>query len=388
MCSTSPFSTGSEYSYCNTSYTLLALVVERVSGQRLRAFVHERLLAPLDMPHSHIHDDVTEIVPGRASAYEPREGGGFKVCNSTVEAFGAICLYTTVEDLARWVRNFGQGRVASAAIAEALTPGTLNDGTPLRYGGGLAFGTYRGLRTVGHGGVDAGYRSEVLWFPEVDFGVVILANLSTIKPGALARRVADLYLAERLGADEFLDAPIVQPSAPTLAAYVGLYRDERTALTRRVKLEDGKLTVNGGFGERVELVPLGDGRFRLGEPPVEARLVAAAGHATHYHEQTPDGREPVFSAVTAAAPSAERLAEYAGTYSCPELGVRYTLAVRSGGLVLMRRRTEDICLQPTSADAFDIAQFDIVFARDGRGAVAGFEIFAERIRYLRFERER
>jgi CubicO group peptidase (beta-lactamase class C family) len=382
------FVPGSEYSYCNTSYTLLALVVERVSGQRLRDFVQERIFEPLDMTRSHVHDDVTEIVPGRASAYAPRDGGGFKVADSNVEAVGAICVYTCVEDLARWVRNFAQRHVAGSVLGLATTPGALNDGTRLNYGFGLALGSYRGQRTISHGGVDSGYRAEMLWFPEADFGVVILANLSTIKPGALARRVADLYLAEHLGRDSLLDAPPVALSESDLEEYAGLYRDARTALTRRVLLEDGKLTVNGPFGDRLELVPLGEGRFRVGEPPLEVRIVRGTNGNLEYREWTMDGRELVFSAVPLATPGVDVLAGYAGTYYCPDLGVRYTLLVRGDRLVLRRRKQQDCELESTATDAFSLPWFDIVFARDGRGDVAGLDVFAERIRYLRFERER
>lgn len=382
------FVPGSEYSYCNTSYSLLALTVERVGERPFREVVADRLLAPLDMAHSHIHDDVTAIVPRRASAYAPRDGGGFKVADSTVEAHGAICLYTTVEDLARWVRNFGERRVAGDVLEQAMTPGALNDGTPLRYGYGLALGAYRGLRTVGHGGVDSGYRAEVLWFPEVDFGVVILANLSTIKPGALARRVADLCLGERLGGDELLDAPEVALGEDELAGLAGLYRDARTGLTRRINYEDDALTVNGGFGDRLTLTPLGDGRFRVGEPPWEARLAPGADGALVYRERNADGREGVYAAAEAAAPTPETLADYAGTYTCPDLGVRYTFLVRDGRLVLRRRRHRDLEPEPTVADAFSLPQFDLVFARDGRGDVTGFDVFSERIRFLHFERER
>ena len=84
-------------------------------------------------------------------------------------------------------------------------------------------------------------------------GVVILANLSTVKPGALARKVADAYLGDRLAADDLLDAAAITLSEADLNAFTGLYRDERTHLTRLVKLEDGKLTVNGPFGDRMTL---------------------------------------------------------------------------------------------------------------------------------------
>ncbi|HEU5422884.1 MAG TPA: serine hydrolase domain-containing protein [Nitrolancea sp.] len=388
------FAPGDEYSYCNTSYTLLVLVVERVSGQRFRDFVQERLLLPLKMTHSHIHDDVEEIVPGRASAYAPRkedEGqgkGGFKVADSHVEAIGAICLYTTAEDLARWLRNLGERRVAGAVVELAATPGVLNNGKQTRYGLGQMVRTYRGLKTVSHGGVDAGYRAEMLWFPEASFGVAILANLATIRPGALARRVADLYLADRLGPDELRDAPAVDLPEAEQARYSGLYRDERRRLTHTVKVEAGKLTINSGFGDRMELTPLGDSRFRLGEPPVGVEIVPGESGRLEVRMLEPDGDAAIFTAAEAAAPTPEALAAYAGSYVCPELGgVRYSFLLRDGALVLRRRKEKDQTLEPTVADAFALPNGDLVFSRDGRGDVDGFDIYTDRIRYLRFARE-
>ena len=380
------FEPGSEYAYCNTSYTLLALTVERVAGQPFAAVVRERIFEPLDMAHSHIHDDVGRIVPNRASAYEPRDGGGLKVANSNVDAFGAICLHTSVEDLARWLRNFRERTVAGSVLDEATTPGRLNDGTPLRYGHGLMLGTYRGLETVSHGGVDAGYRAEMLWFPGADFGVIVLANLATIRPGALARRVADVWLADRLGRDDLLDAPAVALGEEEMAPLAGLYRDPRTALSRRIKLEDGKLTVNGPFGDRLEMTPLGEGRFRVGDPAQEVRVVPGLAGVPEFHEVAPGGQVTIFPAAEAAAPSSETLAGYAGTYTCPELDTRYTFLVRDGRLVLRHRRREDWEMEPTVADAFAVPEFDFVFSRDGRGDVDGFDVYSPRIRYLRFDR--
>jgi len=382
------FEPGAEYAYCNTSYTLLALTVERVTGQRFADVVRERIFEPLDMAHSHIHDDVTRIVPNRASAYAPREGGGFKVANSNVDAVGAICLHTSVEDLARWLRNFRDRTVAGEVLDAAVTPGRLNDGTPLRYAHGLMIGAYRGLETVSHGGVDSGYRAEMLWFPEADFGVVVLANLATIRPGALARRVADLWLADRLGRDDLLDADVVPVPEAELERLAGLYRDPRTALTRRILLDDGKPTVNGPFGDRIEMTPLGDGRFRVGDPAQEVRVVPGPDGSLEYHEVSPDGQISVFPAVAAAAPSSETLSGYAGTYRCPELGTSYTFLVRDGTLVLRHRHMEERALAPSIADAFTVppSEFDVVFSRDGRGDVNGFDLFSPRIRYLRFER--
>ncbi|RIK46596.1 MAG: aminopeptidase [Chloroflexi bacterium] len=381
------FPPGSEYSYCNTSYTLLATIVERVSGQPFREFVRERLFEPAGMTRSHVHDDITEIVPGRASGYAPREGGGYQRAESNVEAPGAICVYTCVDDLARWVINFGSRAVAGTLLDAALTPGTLSDGSHLRYGYGLALGAYRGLRTVSHGGVDSGYRAEMLWFPEADFGVVILANLSTVKPGALARRVADMCLDGRLAGDELLDTPALALGAEELAAYTGLFRNPHSHLTRLVKLENGALTANAPFGERLPLVPIQPGRFRFGEPAIEIRIEAQADGTRLYREWGSDGRVLTFVEVEVAEPSAALLAEYTGSYVNRDLGVRYSLLLHDGKLVARQKKVADVTLEPTIGDAFRLPHCEVAFTRNNRDQVTGFDVFAERIRYLRFDRE-
>ncbi|MGA7670095.1 MAG: serine hydrolase domain-containing protein [Nitrolancea sp.] len=382
------FEPGSEYSYCNTSYTLMALTVERVSGLKLREFVSKRVLMPLDMTHSHIHDDVTEIVPNRASAYAPRDSGGFKVADSNVEVPGAICVYTSVEDLARWVRNFERRDVAGDVLDDAINPGLLNDGTTQGYGYGLTIGNYRGLRTVSHGGVDSGYRAEMLWFPDVDFGVIVLANLSAIKPGWLARKVTDLYLKESLTSDELIDTPAIELSAEEMEAFSGLYRDERRSLTRRVTVKDGKLMVNGPFGDPMALEPFEQGRFRLGLPPQEIQIQPRADGALEYHELMPSHPTAVFTAAEVATPNAEALSTYAGTYFCSDINTRYTFFVRDGKLIARLPRRTDRELEPTVTDAFSTESIDLVFVRDGRGDITACEVFADRIRHLRFDRER
>jgi CubicO group peptidase (beta-lactamase class C family) len=379
------FDPGAEYTYCNTSYTLLALTIERVSGQKYRDFVREQIFEPLGMTQSHFHDDVTEIVPNRASGYGKRDEGGFRVEDSNVSAVGAICLYTCVEDLAKWVRNFQTREVAGDVLDDAFTAGPLNDGTTQNYGFGLQIGKYRGLKTISHGGVDSGYRAELLWFPEVDFGVVILANLSEFKPGWMARKVADLYLGEKLSGDDLLDAPAIDLPEADLAALSGLYRDERRSLTRRVELRDGKLFVSI-FEESLELVPFGNGRFRLGTPPAEIQIRPNDDGTLEYHEIMAGEKRHTYVRVEPVTPDVEALASYAGSYYCPELGARYSLLVRDGALIRRLRKAKDRELKPTVEDSFGVGSLDVVFTRDSRGDVNGFEIFTERIRYLRFDR--
>ncbi|HEX5166045.1 MAG TPA: serine hydrolase domain-containing protein, partial [Thermomicrobiales bacterium] len=263
------FTPGDEYRYCNTSYTLLALIVERVSGQSFRSFVNDRLLAPLGMTDSHIHDDHTAIVPRRTSAYNTRDDGSLKVANSTVSAVGAICLFTTAEDLAKWVRNYQTRDVAGDILDAAFTSGALNSGHPTHYGYGLALSTYRGLRTIGHGGSDSGYRAQVTWFPDADLGVVILANLATIKPGPLALRIADIVIPDQLGADDLADASAIDLDPAALKPLTGVYHTTPSQQIREVTLDDNTLHITADFGDKQPMTPLGHRRFRADDPPFE-----------------------------------------------------------------------------------------------------------------------
>src|SRR3546814_17203600 len=66
---------GSAYQYTNSGYSLLAEVVRRASGQRLRVFCEDRIFRPLGMSHTHFQDKISDIVPERALSYTPTGKG-------------------------------------------------------------------------------------------------------------------------------------------------------------------------------------------------------------------------------------------------------------------------------------------------------------------------
>ena len=221
------FDPGEEHLYCNTGYTLMAEIVERVTGQSFREFTEKEIFKPLNMIHTHFHDNHEMIVKNRTYSYEPKDGGGFKHCVLSYANVGATSLFTTVEDLAKWILNFGEGKVGGkAVIAQMHEQGVLNNGKKIDYAFGLSIGKYRGLRTVGHGGADAGYRSFLLRFPERRFAVVILSNLGSFDPYRLATRVADVFLE-----DQF----------ESLAEFAGDYFSEELDTTYTIVMQENKL---------------------------------------------------------------------------------------------------------------------------------------------------
>jgi CubicO group peptidase (beta-lactamase class C family) len=194
------FAPGEEHLYSNSGYFLLSQIVKIASGKSLREYADEKIFQPLGMTETHFHDDHTKIVKNRASGYAPKKGGGFAISMTTLPMIGDGGVFTSVEDLFRWDLNFYDNRLGKsgqALIEKILTPGVLNNGKKLDYAFGLNIGEYKGLTIVAHGGAFVGFRADMIRFPQERFSVICLANLSAFNPSVMARRVADIYLADR-----------------------------------------------------------------------------------------------------------------------------------------------------------------------------------------------
>ena len=222
------FIPGTQYSYSNTGYNLLAVLIERVSGQSFQSFMNDHIFAPLGMTQTHFQDDHTEIVPGRVISYTGQSGELRRVGNGLM-ALGSSSLHTTTEDLLKWVQNFDEKKLGSTTVHSMMnTQGKLSDGATISYGFGLIHGTHRGLKTISHSGEWAGFRTTILRFPDHQFAVIILGNHSSLRTLFLAERVAQHYL------EAFMDSPPADiPTSEFLPSeYEGIYDFGKSQILR------------------------------------------------------------------------------------------------------------------------------------------------------------
>lgn len=262
------FEPGAEYLYCNTGFTLLAILVDRVAGQPMKDFARARIFEPLGMNDTHFHDDIGHIVKGRTYAYSPR-GDDFRINIPDFANYGATSLFTTAGDLTRWASNFAHERIGGErGVAMLLERGVLNDGDTIDYALGVQHGSYRGLRTIGHGGSDAGYRAQLTIFPDQQLSIVVLSNLSNGNPGGLAREVADVLLADELTEDLGEREPGSRPERTTqelteaeLAKFTGKYHSAELDVIYEIVLQDGALVLERRKFEGRRLVPSGEDSF-------------------------------------------------------------------------------------------------------------------------------
>jgi CubicO group peptidase (beta-lactamase class C family) len=258
------FPPGSDYAYSNTGYNLMAEVVARVTGRSFRELTDERIFAPLGMRHTHFHDDGTEIVPGRAESYSPAGDGSFRRVVSSLTALGSSSLFTTIEDLALWLRSFHDPVVGADVMAGMTERGVLTSGDTISYAFGLMVGEHRGATTVSHGGSWAGYRSTLLRFPDHGLDVVILANASNLNAGALGLRIADIHLDPVLAPapvpgtalPEPVAGPSFDPGPAELSVYEGEYRSHELHTGYRLAVDGDRLVARHFRTGTVTLQPV------------------------------------------------------------------------------------------------------------------------------------
>jgi len=269
------FDPGDQFSYTNSGYFLLAQIVSRVSGMTASAFARENVFDPLGMSHTRFYDDPNAIIPNQALGYSPTPEGGYRLDILRSDVIGDLGVITTVEDLLHWDSNFYEKKLGAGTkdlIATMFTRGRTDAGEELSYALGLEFGSYRGLNTMGHGGSAVGYVAEFLQFPEQRFSVVVLSNLSSFRPGRLARQVADLYVADQFTEPSPADRQARPRTAPPegitlsmgeLEAFVGDFYSEELDFTYSFDVQEGSLQLELR-GDRIELLPRSDGRFGWG----------------------------------------------------------------------------------------------------------------------------
>lgn len=398
------FETGTRFQYINTGYTLMGIAVGRVTGSSLREYAEEKIFGPLGMGDTFFQDDHQRVIPKRAQAYTRAADGRFLIDVPSYETVGPTGMFSTVEDFARWERNFLSPVVGDDEFVRQLSStGALADGKRTSYGFGLIVGSYRGLEIAEHAGGDAGYRAHFLRFPGERFAVAVFSNFSELKPGRLARKVADVCLDGRFPAEggDDKESPSLggraaghyAPTPREVESLCGSYRDELSGMTCRIEDRGGRLFLASAEGGEYELTPAGAGRFRFVDVDAECLFKPAAGDeparmVVSYAGEVTGDCERIGDGGDETEHDGRSLAEYAAAYESDELGCRYSIGLSDDGLTLRREKFDACALVSLRRDEFSCQRegLHIRFTRAEAGRVGGFVLSAERVWNVRFTR--
>jgi len=184
------FPPGSDYSYSNGGYALLALTVERLSGMSFSEYLENNIFKPTGMSGSVAFVQGVNSVSNRAFGYNVENNiTEFSDQSMTSSVLGDGGIYASASDLYKWdqaLYNFDL--LAEAWMDSAFSPWLKN------YGCGWRIEDYKGLQRISHTGSTCGFRTDFQRFPAEEFSVIILTNRR--EPGVqyLAEALTDIYL--------------------------------------------------------------------------------------------------------------------------------------------------------------------------------------------------
>jgi CubicO group peptidase (beta-lactamase class C family) len=277
------FTPGSIWSYTNSGYYLLGLIIERISGKSYYDYLRDDVLKPLGITQVWSGDD-REILAHRVRGYDVGAAG---LENATpwyyLVPFAAGSLVSTTEELARYRRAVFKSPAMASRVRELITSEVpLANGESTGYLlGGLVRSRFGGLLKYAHSGEIWGFSGSHAYYPERDTTIVVLSNRMgpLLTPVSLEREVARIVLS--------LSAPAVETGvlpAASLARYSGEYalgsmRIGTPALSFAAR--NGQLYF--GFGsvsdpsQMLPLYPAGRDRFVLADDPETAFQFSGRG---------------------------------------------------------------------------------------------------------------
>jgi CubicO group peptidase (beta-lactamase class C family) len=342
---------GDAWSYTNSGYNLSAMLVERLTGMSLQTFCRKEFFEPLGMDSTQWRDDFRRIVPQRAVAYD-LEGSAWQQLMPFEDVYGNGGLLTTVDDLLKWNRNLSSGKLHPELFQQMQQPGSLNNGTEIRYGFGLFLESFQDVAEISHAGATAGYRAWLGRMPSKGLSIALLCNAGSANTSAMARHIEQLYLG-------------VSAPAPAVSGVItpGLYRNQRDQTVIAVdRAANDRLTFDGH--------------------PVQNVAIRFAGQKMF--SPNPVYGEDVWERVEQWHPSDP--ASFLGVYSSDEAETVLRVVLENGKLVIRRRPNASFTLKPTAIDSFQCPLGSVRFLRDPAGNITALSLAGSRVWDLRFAR--
>ena len=171
------FQPGERWQYCNTNYTTLASVLEKVSGTPSDKFFQQYIAGPLKMTNSYIYHLRMKNHP-TSRVFGFRFEGGKPIINDLIRMDGIVGdgnVYSSVEDLYQWDQAlYTEKLVKKSTFQEAITPGKLNNGQATQYGFG--WNIAEPGKIISHTGSWVGFRTFIVRYIGKNQTLILLDN--------------------------------------------------------------------------------------------------------------------------------------------------------------------------------------------------------------------
>jgi CubicO group peptidase (beta-lactamase class C family) len=394
------FKPGDDCTYSNTNYSLLSLIIERVSGMSLAEFMRTRVFKPLSMDRSRLTPFMDETIDNKARGYMPAADHGFRAGFMRIELDGNGGVDSTINDMLKWFANYRDDRHFGPDYRQRMeAPVCLNDGRLLEYRLGINVVDYRGMEVVRHAGGMPGYLCDFVFYPQADLGIVLFTNLMDPDMLQIPDQVADIVLEDQF--EQPLESTFVDARLAEVAALKGVYVSSDETLVLELLEEEGKLVCY--LLGAIEPLHECEGWLTSGKNLVALRVKNQATDDTSVLELRL-GCQPCYSMVRVPDPRVEAVppppdfASFTGIYRNSGLQEEHEVSLLDGKLQIAipgpLRKLVWGELSPVVGDLFvalvegepSCTNVTVKFLRDEKGWVEALSYSLSRCRDVVFEK--
>ena len=361
---------GEKVAYSNTSYNLLALIIERISGKNLNDYLKDKVLNPLNMNNTFVRVAHGTRINNRAIGYQ-KKGDSYVYNVSGQLSYGAGSMGSSINDMAIWMQMLNEQVPEFKSLAEFLkTTETLNSGDEAKYARGIILDDYKGYTVANHSGFGFGGRTQLIVSRELQIGIIVLSNLQSINAPRVAYQILDVLLSDKVKTitkEEISQNFTVQD----LNLFVGEYKEIHSDMTMKLFIENDSLKSIGSMGKTsASLDQFAENKF----------------HRTHSqnvkHDFTPSkahdmsisfgGTPFYFKRAKFIDVDLVNLSDFVGDFYSEELDVTYHFIVEEGALKLSYKANKNINLYPVQLNEFGNNDRTLYhFTKDKKGAITG-----------------
>lgn len=189
-----------QWSYSNTGYVLLGIIIEQLTGQPLADVFRERIFEPLGMEDTFLWNDVPQPDFGLPSSYFQAPFDIETTNWNMSQGWAAGAVISTAEDMTRFMRGLLKGQLFKddETLSVMMDGVKLNNGQFVQYGIGLA---EKLLGVWGHGGQTLGFESDTGYIQDSDVSIVVWTNAAKDKAASGAQLVDQVLVTAGVAVD-------------------------------------------------------------------------------------------------------------------------------------------------------------------------------------------
>ena len=237
---------GSNFSYTNSGYVVLAEILETVTGQSLSEFARQRLFLPLGMTNTYFNDDYKKPRKNRVVGHR-KISDEYQQMPRRAGTIGDGGLETNLIDLSKWNISYLETKLGYDDFDQYLKQGTLDSGQLIPYAFGFFVDDYRGYKMLDHGGRGTGFEIQIFEIIDKNTSVIVYANTENFPVRNVAFDVLDLFGYQDLTVPQTEKAVYAEPSSfielseSTMSDLQGKYWNEDVGYSREIVYQDGRL---------------------------------------------------------------------------------------------------------------------------------------------------